>query len=861
MDTEFVVLPRATLPKLSVAQDIIDSVKNATLKDDIKSIRVRGAIENPSVDSHHLNPNTHLSLRMFITLLGSSRQTYTKIRDLLATLSPPINLLSYHEAKTEFKAFTNVTHVKTDMCPKGCLAFTGPFKDDTTCSRCGASRYKSGPGEVPRKQFSTIPLAPQIQALWRHPSSAKDMRYLLDQTENLDTSILEDFCHSSDFLSLFDQGKIQENDVFLIFSLDGAQLYRDKASDCWFFIWIILNLSPNLRYKKRYVIPGGFVPGPEKPVILESFLLPGFRHLSALQKTGLPIFDGSINKEAISRLWFIGGTSDTVAAPALNGLVGHTGSLGCRLYCGFRGRHKPSVGVYYPASLQPRDSNGHPSGHPDVPIDALGSPNHATYMNQLAILLGSPTRAAFTRRRRLTGIVRPSICLGFDPSLSFSPPTCFTLDLMHLAGLNLPRHLIDIWLGDKIPLDGPGGKPPFVVLDNEHTWHQHGKLVADARPYLPSSFDRPPRNPVEKLNSGYKAVEYITYVWILGPALFRLVLPPVYWLNFCKLVYAIRVLHQRRIRRNDLFHVHDVLIEWGKEFESLYYQRRMDLLQLVRPCVHTILHAVDETFRRGPLGLYAQWTLENMIGNLGREVRQPSNPFANLAERGLLRAQISAAIAIDPTLSPPPPSLPRGSVSLGGEYLLLTPREDTYHRLTPPEIEALTNFYTDLGYPMPSTFLIQRWARLQLPNGQITRSLWKEKSTARATVRISRNVKYLIDGPRFGEVQYFSRLDLGGVMTAIAVISQYTDPEPGLLRDSFQTLRVCHYLGNRNIVIVKAKLIEAVVAMVPFPLTPAEKHDAEAYKRLAGSFFVGEKLVFEMVAAERDEDSDQEDNS
>ena len=29
------------------------------------------------------------------------------------------------------------------------------------------------------------------------------------------------------------------------FTLDGAQLYHDKDSDCYFFGWIILNISPD----------------------------------------------------------------------------------------------------------------------------------------------------------------------------------------------------------------------------------------------------------------------------------------------------------------------------------------------------------------------------------------------------------------------------------------------------------------------------------------------------------------------------------------------------------------------------------------------------------------------------------------
>jgi hypothetical protein len=37
------------------------------------------------------------------------------------------------------------------------------------------------------------------------------------------------------------------------------------------------------------------------------------------------------------------------------------------------------------------------------------------------------------------------------------------------------------------------------------TWETHGKRVTDVRQYLPGSFDRPPRNIAEKINSGYIA--------------------------------------------------------------------------------------------------------------------------------------------------------------------------------------------------------------------------------------------------------------------------------------------------------------------------------------------------------------------
>jgi len=57
-------------------------------------------------------------------------------------------------------------------------------------------------------------------------------------------------------------------------------------------------------------------------------------------------------------------------------------------------------------------------------------------------------------------------------------------------------------------------------------------------------FDRPPRNPAEKISSGYKAWEFLTYVFGLGPGVFLDILLDIYWTHFCKLVAGIRLLYQ-----------------------------------------------------------------------------------------------------------------------------------------------------------------------------------------------------------------------------------------------------------------------------------------------------------------------------
>lgn len=66
-------------------------------------------------------------------------------------------------------------------------------------------------------------------------------------------------------------------------SINGAQIYENKESHCWIYIWIILNLSPEYWYNKKHIFPGAIIPGPKKPKFTKSFLFPGFYHLSAVQ--------------------------------------------------------------------------------------------------------------------------------------------------------------------------------------------------------------------------------------------------------------------------------------------------------------------------------------------------------------------------------------------------------------------------------------------------------------------------------------------------------------------------------------------------------------------------------------------------
>ena len=87
-------------------------------------------------------------------------------------------------------------------------------------------------------------------------------------------------------------------------------------------------------------------------------------------------------------------------------------------------------------------------------------------------------------------------------------------------------------------------------------WVKHGKAVADATIYLLSSFGRTPQNPQEKISSDYKACELLYYIYGLGPSVFYGVLPDEYYSHFCRLVWAIRIIHQQSIYQDQLNLVH-----------------------------------------------------------------------------------------------------------------------------------------------------------------------------------------------------------------------------------------------------------------------------------------------------------------
>ena len=346
------------------------------------------------------------------------------------------------------------------------------------------------------------------------------------------------FC-GSDYLDEVLAARIKSGDMVLLFSIDGAQLYQSKASDTWIYIWVVLDHAPDCRYKKKHVLPGGFIPGPNPPKVVDSFLFPGIHHLSAIQNEGLKIWDAQRNNGFISKVFLLVACADVLGMASLSGLVGHHGKYGCRLYCALPGRHKENLPQYYPARLKPENYAIHGCDHDDYPVDQIIAMANGSerYKQHLKYVEQSPNKTQYTKHRRATGICKATILSGLSRRLQI--PRLFSVDIMHLPALNIPDLLIGLWRGT-LDCDRHDNRSSWTwaVLVGR-VWKEHGAEIARCTPHLPGSFDRSPCNPAEKMNSGYKAWEWLLYLYGLAPALLFGILPLQYWQNYCRLVFAI----------------------------------------------------------------------------------------------------------------------------------------------------------------------------------------------------------------------------------------------------------------------------------------------------------------------------------
>lgn len=195
-------------------------------------------------------------------------------------------------------------------------------------------------------------------------------------------------------------GDVMENDTMLVFSIDGVQLYCNKSSNYWIYIWLVMDLAPGKQYQKKHILPGTIIPSPNSQRNLDSFIFPGLYYKAAVQHKGLLAWNTLTGSFFVSNLYLILGTADGPEMAYLNRCVGNYGHMHCQFQSPIVSCHKPGGSHYYPTQYRPMGYTVLGYNHPNVDIktDLWVSNSMKTalsYQKDLHIIMQSTNKAQY----------------------------------------------------------------------------------------------------------------------------------------------------------------------------------------------------------------------------------------------------------------------------------------------------------------------------------------------------------------------------------------------------------------------------------------------------------------------------------
>jgi len=356
---------------------------------------------------------------------------------------PPLPSLDGIRSRTA--ALAGVQPEYFDCCVNSCCAFTGDHLNLQSCPFCQEQRFADS---KPRKRFTYIPLIPRLQVFARNESVAKQMQYRGQyESHEAEPGKMKDIFDSTTYRTLQQRhihvGDLISNvkyfadrrDVALGLSSDGVSPHKRRKTTCWPLILFDYNLPPDIRFHLEHILSVGVVPGPKKPLDIDSFLWPLIQELLRLAEgvQALQAYDILADELFSLRAFLIVVFGDIPAVSMLMKMKGHNGISPCRM-CSIHGLRVPNQ-PRNTAHYVPHERSLHPTvyGKPGVPssYDVRNLPlrSHAQFMLQAAEVETTPVRARAEEVAKGYGIKGLPILAKLD-SLIF--PTSFPYDFMHL---------------------------------------------------------------------------------------------------------------------------------------------------------------------------------------------------------------------------------------------------------------------------------------------------------------------------------------------------------------------------------------------------------------------------------------------
>jgi Transposase family tnp2/Domain of unknown function (DUF4218) len=539
-------------------------------------------------------------------------------------------------------------------CFNNCLAFTGPYADESECPRCGETRYvddveatrnvegrrkpRKPQPRKPRKTFLYIPLIDRLKLQYRNATRAKALvgyrKSLLERQQAAGQEELADFFDGNLFTS-FHMGKLRlfqdPHDIALHMSLDGVQLTNLRHHEVTPVIFMNLNLPPEERYKVKNILAGLVIPGPKKPEDLDSFLRPLVDELLELDK-GVDAWDGHSMTPFNLKAWVTMVTGD---GPALADAIG---------------MKRPGNALRPCRTCEIRAEMG--KTHYYVPhsnYNFESPPLRKRLRNTIKLVEDADSEDS----KKLTGITRSSILLELR-SLHF--PRSFPADIMHLVLQNVAPTLYQLWTQKKLPIDKrshPNFTPQAYHLGNASI-NEIGASMVGARKDLPTYLCHTPRR-IDNHHKGFKAAEWEAWVKLFGVPLLDQRLDDSCVDNFRLLSCIYSLSTQLSLRDSEVDILDDLVVRFVQSYEDIYYHRDPQRISVCSVNVHYLLHFPMYIRDCGPARYWWQFPMERFCGILKPKARSKSQMNLSLAN-GLVTTECLNHLQLSRLGPTPPPT-------------------------------------------------------------------------------------------------------------------------------------------------------------------------------------------------------------
>jgi hypothetical protein len=371
--------------------------------------------------------------------------------------------------------------------------------------------------------------------------------------------------------------------IALGLSTDGFVSFWNRTATCWPLLLFNYNLSPEEWFHISNTITLGIIPGPKKPIDIDSFLWPLVEEM--LQLAGRVIaFDLLSLSAYVLCAYIIVAFGNIPAVSLLMWMKGHNGLVPC-CFCKIQGLKVP--GPRAMTHYIPLHRRNHPA------MQAITDSSTIRVYNSAALPLHSHekihtqgkhvemtlVKAQHEALAKEYGVKGCSILFNLS-SLTF--PTCFPYNFMHLIWENIIKNLILLWTGDFKGLDEGSG----CYQIDATVWAAIGSATASSGSTIPSCYEAHPPNFLEN-KSSVTADMWSFWTLYFGPVLLRQKFKHrKYYDHFIKLITMLHMCLQFTITIEDLAHLKQGFIDWVKVFEELVHIS-LSLSQNLAHMLHT----------------------------------------------------------------------------------------------------------------------------------------------------------------------------------------------------------------------------------------------------------------------------------